>query len=717
MSWNHCASSSLESMPSEKAKSALAKYASAHHSSKDFDRKGSLLDRKVSIGTVPRRLSGGRRSAGSTECSAESDWNAAPSTMMRSAPSDLSSYQVMAPWRSNATAGSAESAATSPASTNIFSGASSEVGARVSLPHTAHKSNGSHGSSNVTGGLMSGLSSLVSASSGRSARSTTSMARRIRNKKSLDLSISEDLLRGASLKEVLRCGGRHLKPGLQSFASDELYSLSQKLQTIDAFYSHCWLDGRWTKFVAICFTHNGDQAFLATIVWSMLVFMLQIRGILPLLWRKSWSTPGANDLDLDVGCWCFFSSPFVYVIILLWWQSIAERFRRPFYVFLDKLCIHQTDDHLRCLGILGIGGILNSSEKMIVLWSPKYFYRLWCIFEVAVWCALNRSDSLQIVPLAKVVLQLVSMLLLYAALATVFFLSEVLKSNDASWMALANGIGSVCLTVVIHFVRGVMRELQGFEDQLSRASIKDAECFCCTHVHKHPVTGEKMNCDRTLVMNTIDLLFPNGGGVDALDLKFRQEWKTHVTRTLGGFYSIHFRACLVMVAPMIWLSFDILSSPTLVDIQLFRVFITRVVLIFDGIIWIRMLVYICGLFSTRREFFLIDVAVSWIGAAASHLTGAILYWLASKGAQLESYLPQLGHFALATVICACMWCQCPSRSRFAAVSPNVNGADRKSDPNIGSSRVAPDKYGRFASEGKAIQSVTFSDLVTCTESS
>lgn len=114
---------------------------------------------------------------------------------------------------------------------------------------------------------------LGSSSTGNSVESTTSTGACCRRGKwSLELSISEDLLRGVALKEVLRWGARHLQPGLQSFGSAELFSVSQKTQTIDVFYSHSWQDGRWIKFMALCFTHNGDQAFIASMIWAITVF-------------------------------------------------------------------------------------------------------------------------------------------------------------------------------------------------------------------------------------------------------------------------------------------------------------------------------------------------------------------------------------------------------------------------------------------------------------
>merc|ERR1712232_881520 len=74
----------------------------------------------------------------------------------------------------------------------------------------------------------------------------------------------------------------------------------------------------------------------------------------------------------------------VFFTVLFTWHTFRKRVGcRRQSIFLDKVCIHQTDMGLKALGIKSIGAILNNSNMILLAWDRTYFDRLWCTYELA----------------------------------------------------------------------------------------------------------------------------------------------------------------------------------------------------------------------------------------------------------------------------------------------------------------------------------------------
>ena len=74
----------------------------------------------------------------------------------------------------------------------------------------------------------------------------------------------------------------------------------------------------------------------------------------------------------------------------------------------------------------------------------------------------------------------------------------------------------VLLPLMNYLGMSIMRDVQQLPDQLQNFRLQDAQCFCCSHHHRHPETGQELICDRELVYQTLtDLYSPSrrlGGG-------------------------------------------------------------------------------------------------------------------------------------------------------------------------------------------------------------
>lgn len=467
---------------------------------------------------------------------------------------------------------------------------------------------------------------------------------------------------------------------MQSYGSEELYDLSTQMENLTFFYSHCWLDSRVSKFLTLCFTHNGVVAWRASLIYSFIMLMLQRHELVPLLMPPTvWHIAG-EKISLTIGCWCFLGGPIIFLIFVWKWQLLAECFRPPVYTFLDKLCIHQTDERLKTEGILGIGGILKSSEQMVVLWSPRYFQRLWCMFEVAVWCSLSRVDDLIIVPMAKTVMVPIGMAFLYVNL----FFVVLEQLNFRNVVLVLSGFYVSFMCIVTHHIRGTMREMLGFEEQLQNFTMAGANCFCCTHDHIHPQTKEGMPCDRVLVMNTINELFPGQESVAQLERRFRTEWGKRVAETLGGPDSMPLRGCLVMICPMIWMTCDILSAPELeVQSMVFvRLLLTRTIYLADSIACIRIFLYVCYSLSRKRDSGALDCFITVCAVCTCIFCVGALFAKTYELSKAVAHWPQVCNGLILTgMVCAIGWYEfAPAvedlidliRSRSPPSSPRIN---------------------------------------------
>ena len=195
---------------------------------------------------------------------------------------------------------------------------------------------------------------------------------------SLTFSLEPKLLRAASLQVVLSGWCKHWK-GSHVECGEELFELSQPVQSIDVFLSHDWETSRWMKLLVMLLVFNSPAAAVASLLASIAVGVGQASGVVP---ENLWFFP--------------FPCYWVYLLVLCFWQRIRGVWRHRM-VFMDKLCIHQTDDKMKEVGILGLGAFVQQSDKLLVLWSQRYFNRLqlisvksglsFCSTDISIWSA------------------------------------------------------------------------------------------------------------------------------------------------------------------------------------------------------------------------------------------------------------------------------------------------------------------------------------------
>lgn len=364
-------------------------------------------------------------------------------------------------------------------------------------------------------------------------------AARVRGR-ALTTDIPSHLRRGVSLDTALAGFGRLWVPsscgGIQTEARD--YDLSKEVAEYDAFISHDWWTNRYLKVLALTILFNssaaGVVASVFVVAYSSLNMFVAWPQELPEARCQKWVIAGEerclrSDWGFPVGLAVFF-------LTLCSWQRIRKLFRCAKVVFFDKICINQTDEELNIAGIMGLAGFLRHSKDIVVLWSPRYFLRLWCTFELASWMHLKEKPPIVMPVCLALCIALVS--LLYAVLFCVAY--AAFEADTWTYRGVVMAATMVLTFPAMVVARQVSEDLNKLPRQVDDFSIRNAESFCCANEHIVPETGKAILCDRALVFKTVaewfgdDTEFDLERSLDIFDLDVKLRIGPAFVQTLRG---------------------------------------------------------------------------------------------------------------------------------------------------------------------------------------
>eukprot|EP00929_Paragymnodinium_shiwhaense_P102093 TRINITY_DN65289_c0_g1_i1.p1 TRINITY_DN65289_c0_g1~~TRINITY_DN65289_c0_g1_i1.p1 ORF type:complete len:580 (+),score=54.04 TRINITY_DN65289_c0_g1_i1:112-1851(+) len=308
----------------------------------------------------------------------------------------------------------------------------------------------------------------------------------------LATTLRADLLRGVTLVEAMSGCCRHYRSRAVR-GSD--FELSAPAPELDAFVSHDWATSHWQKYFALSHLYNGQAACICSLAVAFVASLIQ----LSLIVTCGIDSSAAAALSFEsgpeerVGWLAQVAASCVWFVVFIWWQRIRSCLGIPAkLVFLDKLCIHQTDQDRKLEGIYGLAGFLRASGNLVVLWSPRYFTRLWCAYELAAWYALHGKLNHNVIfyPLS-----------LSSKILTWFLLMFMMTSlaNRITLPFLFEVVSILGLGAAIRMSRRSNLELAHLHDYLDSFSIESTNCYCCSVDHRDPRTGFALMCDRRLV--------------------------------------------------------------------------------------------------------------------------------------------------------------------------------------------------------------------------
>eukprot|EP00929_Paragymnodinium_shiwhaense_P032763 TRINITY_DN18118_c0_g1_i2.p1 TRINITY_DN18118_c0_g1~~TRINITY_DN18118_c0_g1_i2.p1 ORF type:complete len:611 (+),score=34.01 TRINITY_DN18118_c0_g1_i2:114-1946(+) len=301
-----------------------------------------------------------------------------------------------------------------------------------------------------------------------------------------------ELLRGVPSDRALQGYGWHWKGNA---GGPEDFGLSVVAEDIDDFISHDWRTPRSVKYVTLCYIYNSRVALIGSTLFA--VFVVLVRELLK--YARVLQRASDNQVFLPDLVACVSVGPFAYLLLLFHWHHIRARLGKVSLLFVDKLCICQHDENMKRDGILGLAAFLKQSKRIIVLWSPTYFSRLWCTYELAAWFRFEKATSSVVFVPVGIPPFVIVMLLFSAVEAFLLYSEEVIMVELYQWPSMQI---LVCI-VWAQFLQAHAAHVDSLTEQLDTFSIQTSSCFCCSHAHVHPTSGAPLSCDRALVYETI----------------------------------------------------------------------------------------------------------------------------------------------------------------------------------------------------------------------
>lgn len=417
----------------------------------------------------------------------------------------------------------------------------------------------------------------------------------------------------------------------------EKYKLSKPTESFDEFLSHDWATSRWLKFMSLLMIHNSRAAAVTALLTSISIAILQVFEVLP---SDSWIV--------------FFVYP-VYWFVLLFWQRIRSIFFTPATIFLDKLCIAQHDEDLKLQGILGLAGFLDRSHQLTILWSHRYFSRMWCAYELATFLRdPKKQKPIQIMPVKMAVVLFLFAGCEVCVMIGFFWMPEFTLRDGGGhffeqlfwfWLSLAP---FVLLSVPVTFYIGIslFEDLQELPQQMANFSVRHAQCFCCSNDHRHPQTGEVLPCDRELIFGTLKKWYGEPGDVgtehlDRFDYQVQESLAPTVLRGMGrSWIPLNYTVYMVGVASVPGLSRTILSWKAGPPVELAG---------FDLVVW--------GSREFMKWAFLALVSIFWVQLSMHFLHYGLRWskYLTRFGCATVLWLPVMfGVFLEYTSFMACI---------------------------------------------------------------
>ncbi|CAE7292941.1 unnamed protein product [Symbiodinium sp. CCMP2592] len=191
----------------------------------------------------------------------------------------------------------------------------------------------------------------------------------------------------------------------------------------DIFISHTWTADSWLKHAAICLHLNFKLALGSAIsAWMSVIGYIAMTGL------TSW---GGCHILVVAGV---YVPTLLFFLVVFYGHRLGSLLHEQPTVWLDKVCIHQTDEAMKAQQVKALPVFVARSREMLVLWSDTYFERLWCNLELATFAKHGHVEKVRFGPLWLAPWLLSSMLLDLLSTSLLEFLEIAIPNWTAFFM-------------------------------------------------------------------------------------------------------------------------------------------------------------------------------------------------------------------------------------------------------------------------------------------
>ncbi|CAK9072165.1 unnamed protein product [Durusdinium trenchii] len=315
----------------------------------------------------------------------------------------------------------------------------------------------------------------------------------------------------------------------------DLFAKSFVSDQISCFWSHSWHGGRRKKVVTLLTLYNGLPAILCGVLAALVMLVLFTFGSLPGFQRVA-------DSPSDHSAWSLGTGFLVTALVFVFWRPQQ-------HVFLDRICITESDPQLKAEQILSLAGMLKRSREMLVLWDSSWSDRLWCLFELSAFLK-SKADSehsrLLVTPTFMgpcVVATFLGMFLAVVPLTT--FPLDASFLIPMVFVCVFGAFGALCCA---HAFRSYFQSVDDLKEKLQSVNLERTRSICCDLNHEGDMT-----CDREIVKDCITIWF---GSQEAFEDCVRSEVLETLTSELEQ--SVFTRPWRIAASvPFLWACMDL----------------------------------------------------------------------------------------------------------------------------------------------------------------